>query len=82
MRRIRHGTPATAARLPSRYAKASLEQSRSPKRPMISRARGPARFIAASPWVTSVSRTSMPQSASHHENHSSTAPAPLDVVVT
>ena len=43
---------------------------------------GPARLTAARPWVMSVSWTSMPQSASHQENHSSTAPAPLEVVVT
>ena len=49
---------------------------------MISRARGPARLTAARPWVTSVSVTCMRQSASHHENHCSTAPAPLEVVVT
>ena len=49
---------------------------------MISRARGPARLTAARPWVTSVRWTCMRQSASHHENHCSTAPAPLEVVVT
>ena len=49
---------------------------------MISRARGPARLTAAIPWVRSVSRTSSFQSASHQPNHSSTAPAPLEVVVT
>ena len=41
-----------------------------------------ARLTADSPWVTSVSWTRIRQSASHHENHSSTAPAPLEVVVT
>ena len=47
-----------------------------------SRLRGPARFIAARPCVRSTSCASIPHAASHHENHCSTAPAPLEVVVT
>jgi hypothetical protein len=49
---------------------------------MIARAFGPARLTALSACVRSVIRTSMRQSASHQENHSSTAPAPDEVVVT
>ena len=48
----------------------------------ISRAFGPARLTAHSACVTSVTRASRSQVASHQPNHSSIAPAPLDVVVT
>ena len=49
---------------------------------MTARARGPATFTAASAPVTFAISTSMPQTAFHHSNHSSTASAPVEVVVT
>ena len=44
--------------------------------------RSEATFTAASAPVTFTISASMPQTAFHHSNHSSTAPAPVEVVVT
>ena len=60
----------------------SVDTSRSVSFPSSSRASGPATLTAASAPVTSSISTSMCQTAFHHSNHSTTASAPVDVVVT
>ena len=49
---------------------------------MSVRAFGPAMLTAASAPVTSTISTSMCQTAFHQPNHCTTAPAPVEVVVT
>jgi hypothetical protein len=74
--------PATCASRASRYESPSFERSMPVRVRMTARARGPATFTAASAPVTLTISTSMPQTAFHHSNHSRTAPAPVEVVVT
>ena len=54
------------------YLKASGERSTSVSLQRVSRALGPATFIAATPGVTLVTWTHNPVPAAHHLNHSST----------